>query len=142
MKEVLCEIGKRIHSDLHRDPKNSIRLILKMYNDYQEDVCDGIEYIFNLHDKDDLVCCVNGGLEASEIATLVSGMGNGKSEFFCYGLNYGQPYQMNMDELIDKIVSCIGYILPCVLTYPNAFDSYKEVYKRYFTPYFLEMKFF
>lgn len=141
MKVALEDIKVRIVKDLYTDRDRTINVILKAYNVYQEETSEDVDYILNLHDKDDLLACVDGGITAEKLADLVINEGN-KTPYFFFGVNYKVPKQFdNFDQLFRQLISWLDDILPRVLAYPNAFDSFKEVYRRYFTPYFEDVLF-
>lgn len=110
------------------------QMLLKAYNRYQEDERDGVDYIFDINNQDDLISCVNGGLTASEIIDY-----NNKVKYltnmtthFLFGCNHKEMIPMCTDNIINAIVSVLDEIIDNILAYPWV-DEYRAVYTHYIT---------
>lgn len=123
---LLSEFTTFIEKNINYDG-TLLYAVLCAYNKWQEDERDGVDYIFNLYNNDDLKCCVDGGLNAKDISTLVNGQSmHDKTAYFFFGCNHPTPVQIkNNDELIQQLVGNLGTFLPYVFVYPN---SYGELY--------------
>lgn len=132
---LLSEFTTFIEKNINYD-ENLRYAVLCAYNQWQEDERDGVDYIFNLDNNDDLKCCVEGGLSAKDISALVNGQSmNDKTSFFFFGCNHTSPAQIrNNDELIQQLVGHLGEFLPYVFVYPS---SYVELYS-YISKFVLE----
>lgn len=126
-EEIKTKIQKSINGD--RDLMN---LVLKAYNDFQESEFDGADYIHNIDDKDDLMCCIKGGMTTKEIAHIYNESQVNSTPYFFFGANYPQPKMIaNEEELCDVIMSRILEIVVNVLAYPYAYKSYQDLYVKY-----------
>lgn len=114
----------------------TFKMVLAAYNTYQESERDGVDYIFNLNDKYDLKCCVEGGLTAQEICGLWLKSQSTHSEYFLFGCNYSEPQQFaTIGEVRDNLIYWLDDMLPYVLAYPHL---YGKVYEKYVTDYILD----
>jgi len=133
-EEIKTKIQKSISGD--RDLMN---LVFKAYNDFQESEFDGADYIHNIDDKDDLMCCIKGGMTTKEIAHIYNESQVNSTPYFFFGANYPQPKMIaNEEELCDVIMSRILEIVVNVLAYPYAYKSYQDLYVKYVTNVMIE----
>lgn len=109
---------------------NSIfNLVFDVYNEYQESEHDGLDYIFNLDNKDDLIACIKGGLTAEQIHEMVANntMGLKYTKFFFYGTNHPIPEQITFKELKTNLIAYLDEIVDYIIAYP--FDgACRELY--------------
>lgn len=118
-----------------------LNMLLKAYNDFQESERDGVDYIFDLDNQDDLKCCVEGGLTAKEICGLYHQSQMNTLKYFYFGCNYPKPQPINTwKELRMNLVAWLDELLPNVLAYPYAYQSYRDVYTAYVTDVILELQ--
>lgn len=111
-----------------------LKMVLAAYNDFQESERDGVDYIFNIDNRDDLKCCVDGGMTAQDICGLWLGSQSKHLQYFYFGCNYPQPQPINTwKELRMNLVAWLDELLPNVLAYPYAYQSYKDIYTAYVT---------
>lgn len=106
-----------------------IFVTLDAYNCYQEEERDGVDYIFDLNNADDLKSCVEGGLTAYEIAEMVNNV-NEKyyTPYFFFGVNHKSPKQIKeFHELTDQLIANVEEVVRKVLAYPFI-GGYKEFY--------------
>ena len=109
--------------------ENLMFVTLNAYNCYQEEERDGVDYIFDLNNADDLKCCVDGGLTATEIAEMVKNV-NEKyyTPYFFFGVNHPSPKQLkDSKELTDQLIANAEEVVRKVLAYPFI-DDYKPFY--------------
>lgn len=123
---LLSEFTTFIEKNINYDG-TLLYAVLCAYNKWQEDERDGVDYIFNLYNNDELRSCVEGGLNANQIAYLSNEVSkHNKTIYFLFGINHQEPAQFNNnDELIQQLVGHLGTFLPYVFVYPN---SYGELY--------------
>ena len=123
---LLSEFTTYIEKNINYDG-TLLYAVLCAYNQWQEDERDGVDYIFNIYNNDDLKCCIEGGLNANDISLLVNGVTKqDKTNYFFFGCNHPSPLQINNnDGLIQVLVGNIGGFLPYVFVYPS---SYGELY--------------
>ena len=113
-------------------------LVLNAYNTYQEEERDGVDYIFNINNPEDLKCCIEGGMTAKQVAWLYDQSQVNTTPFFYFGVNYEKPKPIaNWEALIINLIKWLDNILPCVLAYPYSLKSYEELYKACITNYMI-----
>ena len=109
--------------------ENLISVTLEAYNLYQKEERDGVDYIFDLNNTDDLKSCVEGGLTANEIAEMVNNV-NEKyyTPYFFFGVNHKSPKQLKeFKELTDQLIANVEEVVRNALAYPFI-DGYKRFY--------------
>lgn len=102
--------------------------VLKAYNCWNEDERDGVDYIFDIHKKEDLVACVNGGLTAKDIVFLYD---NG-TRFFLFGCNHTTPQGLNQNDLFNILYDNLDEVIDNIIAYPYV-ESYREIYTMFIT---------
>lgn len=111
-----------------------LKMVLAAYNDYQESERDGVDYIFDIENTNDLKCCINGGMTAKEIGGLYLGSQSQHLRYFYFGCNYPTPKPIaNWETLRQQLISWLPNLILNVLAYPYAYDSYKDLYRLYVT---------
>ena len=102
-------------------------LVFDAYNEFQESERDGVDYIFNMDNKDDLVTCIKGGLKPVHIHGMVENIKKGKTNFFFYGINHPIPEQLTFSGLKLQLTAYLDEIVDFVIAYP--FDgACRELY--------------
>ena len=118
-----------------------LNMLLKAYNDFQESERDGVDYIFNINNTDDLKCCIDGGMTAKEIGGLWLGSQSKHLQYFYFGCNHPKAEPINTwFELRTNLVAWLDEVLTDVLAYPYAYESYKYVYTSYVTDAILKLQ--
>lgn len=121
-------------------PTNTMALgmMLKAYNRYQEDERDGVDYIFNQHNLDDMKCCMDGGMTRQEIADLFAETFLQTTPYFYFGVNYKKPQPINdYTELKAQIIANLEEIIKCVISFPYV-EEYQTIYRNFITPIMCE----
>jgi hypothetical protein len=146
MKKAIETMVESIKKSIIRDiygvnGDKVMKMIMRAYNDYQEDERDGVDYIFDINNTDDLKCCIDGGMTAKEIGQLYLGSHKDHLPLFHFGCNYPtpQPIKSWLDLRINMI-AWLDDLLPYVLAYPYAFQSYRDVYTAYVTDVILGLQ--
>ena len=67
-KQIIESVKRSITRDINRNDTKVIEMVLAAYNRYQEDEHDGVDYLFDITNQNDLKCMVEGGLNVAEIA--------------------------------------------------------------------------
>ena len=140
-KSLVAEIKRNIVCDLHQylgyDGK-LLKLVLDAYNTYQKEEREGVDYIFDINNPDDLQCCIAGGMTAKEVAWLYEQSQVNTTPFFYFGVNYQQPKPIvNYKALVTNLINWLDEILPCVLAYSYLIKSYEKLYKVCVTDYMI-----
>ena len=142
MKKAIETMVQKISDAIINDTRNVysaegymvLKMVLAAYNDYQESERDGVDYIFDIENNNDLKCCINGGMTAKEICGLYLGSQSQHLRYFYFGCNHQTPMPIaNWDELRQQLVSWLPDLIPNVLAYPFAYESYRQLYERYVT---------
>lgn len=66
--QIIESVKRSITRDINRNDTKVIEMVLAAYNRYQEDERDGVDYLFDITNQNDLKCMVEGGLNVTEIA--------------------------------------------------------------------------
>lgn len=111
-----------------------LAMFLKAYNRYQEDERDGVDYIFNINNKDDLITCIQGGLTADEIVKFHNRVKSwvNPTPHFLFGCNHKEMKPMGRDNIIDAIVAVLDELIENIVAYPWV-EEYRAVYTHYIT---------
>ena len=98
---------------------------LKAFNTYQEQECDGANYIFDLRDKEDLICCIKGGMTAKEIAKLWQNSFETHTPYFKFDESVPEGiYQFETNEEIKSyIMGWVDEFVPFMIAYPKTYDD-------------------
>ena len=109
-------------------------MLLKAYNRYQEDERDGVDYIFNINNQDDLITCIQGGLTAEEIVNFHNRVKSwvNPTPYFLFGCNHKEMKPMGRDNIIDAIVAVLDELIDKIMAYPWV-EEYRAVYTYYIT---------
>ncbi|MBP5458492.1 MAG: hypothetical protein J6Y37_18525 [Paludibacteraceae bacterium] len=130
MKNAIVRDIQGVHS---LEGSDSLPVVLNAYNAYQEEERDGVDYIFDIRNIEDLTCCVNGGMTAKEIHDIYEGSKN-HTPYFYFGVNHKSPEPIKSIEVLrDNLANWLDEVLPPVIAFPFARDAYKELYVRYVT---------
>lgn len=112
-----------------------IQRLIDVYNTYQEEERDGVDYIFDFQNKEDLTTCIQGGLTAEELAELVIKFHNDDSENytpnFLFGCNHVSPYLLTYSVLKSSLSLLANEIVDCMLKDPFCYD--KDIYYKILT---------
>lgn len=121
-----------IKKDFNENNEKAIRIFINAYNEWQENEKDGVDYIFNINNQNDLECVVKGGMTAKEIAELTKSSSNG---FFFFGCNYPTPKAIGDEETLKNVLLAYAYeVVEFVLAYPFAPNA-QQLYQQYITNY-------
>lgn len=133
MKECLEKMAKHISENvfaklvenaISNDDGINIQLAIDAYNSYQENERDGVDYIFDLDDTQDLRNCICGGLTAKEISGLYNeSLCDGYTKFFMFGVNHSKPVIVTKYALKSVLLGMAEEIIANMILYPHAYDS-------------------
>lgn len=108
--------------------------LLAAYNHYQETESDGMKYIFNIENSDDVICRMKRGMTSKEVCDLYSASQSTHTKYFYHGYNDNGASQIStMDELRTNIIEWLDEIVTCVIAFPDEDKSYRAIYTRYIT---------
>lgn len=137
INKMVEEITIKIKHDLDNYPYQGhdyLLVLLNAYNAWQEDERDGVDYIFNITNKDDVKCCLDGGMEMSEVVSIYNKWKNGTTPYFMFGRNHKDAEIFyNPSNFVHQLISSVEDFLPYVITYPYANEAYQKMYSLYIT---------
>ena len=134
---TLVEKGARIFSTLvekafHENDENCFNMCIKAYNTYQENEKDGVDYLFDLRNANDIITCLNGGLTTKELFALANSYKNYNiSSMFMFGCNHPKPFLLVKCLLEGHLKTYDEEIVENMLLYPHSYD--REFYYKIFT---------
>lgn len=122
IKNFVSEISKELADTMNES--GIFWRLLDAYNQLQEKEHDGVDYIFNLYNHEDLAACVKGGLGPKEISDMYHEITTcRKLKFFLFGQNYDEPKQFTTyGEIQELIVSRLDEIILNMLDYPESYE--------------------
>lgn len=135
IENIVETIKPVIAKDIKVDDK-ALDMVLAAYNRFQDDERNGVDYIFNIEDKDDLQYLVNNcDLTAQDIWRLVNNMGtNDYLPYFHLGENYPEPHFIGkLNDLQNNMIAWLDELLPFVLLYVTRCPEYQAIYEKYIT---------
>lgn len=135
VKEMATSFRSLVAIAFDENDIHTINKLIDVYNTYQEEERDGVDYIFDFHNKEDLCTCIKGGLTAEELAELVIMFKNDNSEDyttnFLFGCNHESPYLLTRSVLITTLALHANEIVDCMLQDPFCYD--KDIYYKILT---------
>jgi hypothetical protein len=137
IKSIIEEVKKAIVTDLCANDNETFKLVLNAYNRYQEDERDGVDYFFNLTDKDDLIYMIECGLTIKELHYVFVRM---TTENFTPYVHFGQNYTGvcfvgTESDTKRQLIACLDEILEYTFMYVTRCTEYQDIYERYVTMY-------
>ena len=130
MKKILEDLVNVLTDEVKNNFNRLRPLVLRAYNRWQEDERDGVDYLFNLSNQDDLIACIKGGLSASEIANMVGRIKDNPKNmttFFMFGANHKEPKMFSIQPLDNQLLGSLEEVLAYMLVYPYV-EDYKDLY--------------
>lgn len=113
------------HDSFH---ETALNVVLRAYNTFQESERDGVDYIFNIDRKEDLSCCIEGGMTADEIAHIVN-ESQEKTKYFYFGENHPVAELIASEtQLVANLVAWLDDIIPVVMENVMFYESYRDFY--------------
>lgn len=118
---ALTIIGRVVRDEIERQ-RNSLtadqfNVALKTYNAFEEAEHCGVDHIFDLHDKEDLKCMIDGGITLAELARLH----NEGARYCFFGENHQKPVPLTTplpltteevkEQIINRAESITAYAL-------------------------------
>lgn len=115
--------------------------LLKAKNEYENDEKDGIDYIYDINNSEDLALLLkNGFLTAKEISTIWVAYSNGTYTpyfYFEYDYTMKNGYKIvpikTLDDVCNILLGNIEDVVKCIIAYPYAYKSYEDLYVEYVT---------
>ena len=132
VQRMTIEFRRLVTFAFHENDIQMINRLVGVYNTYQEER-EGVGYICDLRNKEDLRTCMEGGLTAEEIAELVAKSfdksdKNYTTKFLC---GYESNHLLMHSALKDTIISNATEIVEHMLKHPFCYDQ--EIYSKILT---------
>ena len=137
IKDMYCDLAARIYWNVvdalkvckiqHTD---DFDLCLNAYNLWCESERDGVGYIFDISNKEDLKCLVENDVNATEIADMVCG-----GFHYCYH-DINNEMRLKNEDVIDALISSMEQPIKCMLMYAprcGGDSAYTLLYERFVT---------
>lgn len=107
-------------------------LLLAAYNRWQEDERDGVDYLFNVTNSEDVICCLKGGLTMEQLRTMLNEYEANGIEYFYFGCNHPTPTMVTLEKVISQLTANADEIVKYAIAYPSV-DEYKAIYELFIT---------
>ena len=133
VKEMATSFRSLVAIAFDENDIHTINKLIDVYNTYQEEERDGVDYIFDFHNKEDLCTCIKGGLTAEELAELVAKFSNksGKNYTTKFLCGYESNHLLMYSALKDAIIVYANEIVEHMLKHPFCYDQ--EIYSKILT---------
>lgn len=142
METIINKLAESIESNLIHDMNceqigdDTAVLVLNAYNRYQEDERDGVDYIFDIRKKEDLKCCIEGGMTAQEIScTYEECIARAHTPYFMFGQNHKQAEVIPTWTQLKRVLGVSLHEVVMHMISDPYVDGYKELYKHCVTDY-------
>jgi hypothetical protein len=123
VKKIASELSRAKYMDLPLKP------CLDFYNTYQESERDGVDYIFDLEDKDDVAVLLSNCEDMKEFREFIN---SGKR--FCFGgVYYPSPRFVNADDIFDCIRDNAFDLAAWMICFPQCCPKF--ITHKYLKPY-------
>ena len=144
-KETTLELIKLVASAIVEDLKDNsssvldvddiIGTMLEAYNMWQEDTHDGVDYIFNINNKDDVIYLLQNckNIQVRDISSLyINQYNNNGTPYFRYGQNYENPkVLMSMKQLKTQLIDNAEWVITHLFLFANNTDTYHKIFNMY-----------
>ena len=121
--------------------------LLNAKNLYENDERDGIDYIYDINNSEDLrLLLKNDFLTAKEISAIWVGYSNGTyTPYFYFDYDYSNITTkanimqiQTLDDVCNILLGNIKDVVKCIIAYPYACKSYEDLYIEYVTNIILD----
>ena len=146
IKETTLKLIKLVSNAIVEDLKDNsssvldvddiIDTMLKAYNMWQEDTHDGVDYIININNKDDVIYLLQNGknIQVRDISSLyINQYNNNGTPYFRYGQNYEYHPKvlMSMKQLKTQLIDNAEWVITHLFLFANNTDTYHKIFNMY-----------
>ena len=146
IKETTLKLIKLVSNAIVEDLKDNsssvldvddiIDTMLKAYNMWQEDTHDGVDYIFNINNKDDVIYLLQNckNIQVRDISSLyINQYNNNGTPYFRYGQNYEYHPKvlMSMKQLKTQLIDNTEWVITHLFLFANNTDTYHKIFNMY-----------
>lgn len=96
------------------------KVALNAYNAYNDNERGGVDRIFDIREKDDLMAMVKGGMTAADIAAMVST----GFWYFYFGENHDKPEPLSFKDVILQVRGFARQITACAILFNSRCNEY------------------
>lgn len=130
-------VAKAIKHDMKDFHNPSLMVVLPTmlmaHNMWQEDTNDGVDYIFDITNKQDVICLLQGDLTVNAIASLYNGQ---QSQLYTRYFRYGQNYELptpfkTMEEITEYLADNALWIITHLFLFRNETKECKTIFNLY-----------
>ena len=107
-------------------------LLLAAYNRMQDDERNGVDYLFNVTNSADVICCLQGGLTMEQLRTMLNEYEATGIEYCYFGCNHPTPTMVTLEKVISQLTANADEIVKYAIAYPSV-DEYKAIYELFIT---------
>lgn len=136
--EILMDSVSNIiaHELMDDNDPNNMKIFptfLKAYNMWQEDTQDGVDYIFDITDKQDVIDLLKGDFSVGGITSIYNGQEHqAHTRYFRYGQNYELPMAFRtMKELKEYLAKETKWVIIHLFLFRNDTEEYKTIFDIY-----------
>lgn len=125
---VKARITTRIKYMINEPSGDYLNMLILAYNRWQEDEHNGVDYIFDINNPDDLIDCIKGGLTSVEITNFVNSI-NGWVNItpnFLFGCNH-KLTPLSKPKIVKLIIDNLDDIVDYIIAYPWV-EEYRAIY--------------
>lgn len=132
LRNIVASLKRRIAQDIRTETDGeTFNMVIRAYKEFQKYERMGVDYIFNIENKDDVIECLNCGLTTKDIAKLYNeSQVNTTKYFFYHTSNHPTPEPITWENLRQLMIDELDSILYAVIAYPWV-ESYREIYTKY-----------
>ncbi len=146
IKETTLKLIKLVSNAIVEDLKDNsgsvldvddiIDTMLEAYNMWQEDTHDGVDYIFNINNKDDVIYLLQNdkNIQVRDISSLyINQYNNNGTPYFRYGQNYEYHPKvlMSMKQLKTQLIDNAEWVITHLFLFANNTDTYHKIFNMY-----------
>ena len=146
IKETTLKLIKLVSNAIVEDLKDNsssvldvddiIDTMLEAYNMWQEDTHDGVDYIFNINNKDDVIYLLQNckNIQVRDISSLyINQYNNNGTPYFRYGQNYEYHPKvlMSMKQLKTQLIDNTEWVITHLFLFANNTDTYHKIFNMY-----------
>lgn len=138
MTRLIDLVSSQVAKDLTKKDDNDIDtellgIMVDAHNIWQEDCHDGVDYIFDITNKKDVICLLQGDLNVSDINSIYNGQTYQRhTKYFQYGQNYQLPNAFpTIERLKEYLADNAKWIITHLFLFANTTEEYFSIFNKY-----------
>lgn len=141
IQSLLSDLCTVAHLRLESNDEEFTKTVLAAYNRFQEDERDGVDYLFDINNKDDVKCCLDGGLSVPDLAKAYFDYeARLFTPHFFFGVNHPKPsFIMGKEGLKKLLQNYLSDIIRYAFCYHNVAE-YSVLLDRLISDYMIEQE--